>query len=261
MSQQPRIRVRQLHRPRAELRSASPPGRLRFVEFAPDGCEAATYRGARRVPVQSRLRVRSLFAPLLPAGYPDSVTPDYLPFQVSTNARRGWQANAPCDGATDACAAQLWDSCQGLCSYIRGSFTTAALLRGVGVGSADATAVHATAIYLIRDLCGHAFGLLFAVAAAGQLDAEAKQWRFAADCANSAGYVLELLSPALPRVLFVPAVCAAAVLRAFTGVAAGATRAALTSHFALHFNVADVAAKARPAAVPRPPSALTHATP
>jgi hypothetical protein len=137
----------------------------------------------------------------------------------------------------------LWDSCQGLCSYIRGSFTTAALLRGVGVGSAEATALHATWVYTVREWCGHAFGLLFAVAAAGRLDAEAKQWRFAADCANGVSYVLELLAPTLPRALFLPVVCAAAMLRAFTGVAAGATRAALTAHFARAHNIADVSAK------------------
>jgi len=132
---------------------------------------------------------------------------------------------------------------QGLCSYIRGSFTTAALLKGVGVGAADATALNATAVYLARDIASSAFGLLFAVAAEAKLDAEAKQWRFAADCANGVGYVLELLSPALPKALFVPVVCAAALLRAFCGVAAGATRAALTTHFARAHNVADVSAK------------------
>ena len=234
---QPRLRVQQTHvgrprsaspfrggfgsRPGSPTRGGSPgsPTRPRFYEYAPGSSEpVALFRGPRRCALRSRLRVRSLFAPLLPAGYPDSVTADYLPFQ-------------------------LWDSCQGLCSYIRGSFTTAALLKGVGVGSADATAMNATAVYLARDWCGHAFGLLFAVAAAGKLDAEAKQWRFATDCANGLGYILELSSPALPRGLFVPAVCLAALLRAFCGVAAGATRAALTSHFAKAHNVADVSAK------------------
>ena len=132
---------------------------------------------------------------------------------------------------------------QGLCSYVRGSFATAALLRGVGVGAAAASPLSAAAAFLARDLTRHATGVLFALSHGGALDARAKQWRFAADCANGAGYVLELLSPALPRVLFVPVVCAAAVLRAFTGVAAGATRAALTAHFARQHNVADVSAK------------------
>ena len=236
---EPRLRVQQTHmgRPRSASpvaggrgaspfrpRSASPTrghgaGRPRFYEYAPNGRDAvAVFRGPRREALRSRLRVRTLFAPLLPAGYPGSVTSDYMPFQ-------------------------LWDSVQGLCSYIRGSFTTAALLRGVGVGSAEATALHATGVYFARDMCAQFFGLFFAVAAAGKLDAEAKQWRFAADCANGLGYVLELSSPALPRRLFVPAICLAALLRAFCGVAAGATRAALTSHFAKAHNVADVSAK------------------
>jgi hypothetical protein len=78
---EPRVRVRQV--PRNELRSPSPPGsRLRFVEYAPGGEEAATYRRAQRVATRGRLSARRLLAPLLPAGYPDSVTSDYLPFQV-----------------------------------------------------------------------------------------------------------------------------------------------------------------------------------
>jgi hypothetical protein len=211
---------------RAADASPSPPPR-RVLEYAPDGSAAAAWEGEARRVLTQRTATRLLRAPslrasaaalLAPAGYPDSVTPDYLPFQ-------------------------LWDSLQGLCSYVRGCFTTAALLRGVGVGSQVASPLGATAAFLARDMVGHASGVLFALSQGGGLDASAKQWRFAADCANNVGYALELAAPALPRRAFLPAVCAAAVAHALTGVAGGATRAALTAHFARRHNAADVAAK------------------
>jgi hypothetical protein len=214
---------------RAAEASPSPPPRQRVLEYAPDGSVAAAWEGeAWRVLTQRAATARllrrgpslraSAAALLAPAGYPDSVTPDYLPFQA-------------------------WDSVQGLCSYVRGCFTTAALLRGVGVGSEVASPLGATAAFLARDMVGHASGMLFALSQGSGLDASAKQFRFFADCANNVGYALELAAPALPRRCFLPAVCAASVAHALTGVAGGATRAALTAHFARAHNAADVAAK------------------
>ncbi len=182
-------------------RSASPRGRLSFVQHAPPPATAA-----------GGLLTRTF----LPAGYPASVTPDYLSFQA-------------------------WDSCQGLCSYVRGTVSTAALLTAAGVGDAAASPLGATLSFLARDLTGHLCGLLFASVA--RFDAQAKQWRFAADCANNVGLALQLVAPAAPRAAFLPLICAASVAHAVTGVAGGATRAALTAHFAAAGNSADVAAK------------------
>lgn len=50
-----------------------------------------------------------LVAAFLPAGYPESVTPDYLHFNA-------------------------WDSAQAVCSYVRGVLTSQAILVGIGVG-------------------------------------------------------------------------------------------------------------------------------
>jgi hypothetical protein len=54
----------------------------------------------------------------LPVGYPQSVRPEYLEYQT-------------------------WDTVQALSSYLRGIFTTRALLAGVGVGNANASALAA----------------------------------------------------------------------------------------------------------------------
>lgn len=56
------------------------------------------------------------------------------------------------------------------------------------------------------------------------------------------GLALELASPLLPRAFLLMA-CLGSVARAVTGVAGGATRMALTQHFALQRNAADIAAK------------------
>ena len=53
---------------------------------------------------------------------------------------------------------------------------------------------------------------------------------------------LELASPLLPGA-FLPLACLGSVARAVTGVAGGATRMALTQHFAQRQNGADIAAK------------------
>lgn len=57
-----------------------------------------------------------------------------------------------------------------------------------------------------------------------------------------AGMALELASPLLPGAFLLLA-CLGSIARAVTGVAGGATRIALTQHFARRRNAADIAAK------------------
>ena len=53
---------------------------------------------------------------------------------------------------------------------------------------------------------------------------------------------MDLASPLFPRA-FLAMACLGSLARAVTGVAGGATRAALTQHFARQSNAADIAAK------------------
>ena len=69
-----------------------------------------------------------------------------------------------------------------------------------------------------------------------------KRWRLFADLINDIGLTLELLSPRFPD-WFLLLACIGTLCRALCGVAAGATRASLMSHFALHNNIADISAK------------------
>ncbi|EOY01699.1 Uncharacterized protein TCM_011535 isoform 2, partial [Theobroma cacao] len=140
----------------------------------------------------------------VPEGFPGSVTPDYVPFQV-------------------------WDSLQGLSTYIRTMLSTQALLSAIGVGEKSATIIGATFQWFLRDLTGMLGGILFTFYQGSNLDSNAKMWRLAADLMNDLAFVF--------------IVCLGSLSRSFTGVASGATRAALTQHFALQNNAADISAK------------------
>ena len=65
--------------------------------------------------------LRRLF---LPVGYPQSVRPEYLRYQV-------------------------WDSVQGVCSYVRWVLTTRSVLQGAGVGSATSSATTAALVWVL----------------------------------------------------------------------------------------------------------------
>ena len=208
------------------------------VEFAPDGGRKRAWTAVSRLDLRpkrarggfasrigAKAIARSVKRAFLPAGFPGSVSPDYLAFQS-------------------------WDTAQGLCSYVRGALTTRALLEGVGVGSdavAAVSAASATAQFVLRDVVGSLGAVLFAATQGSSFDAYAKQWRLFADCVNNVGMALELLAPTLGarygRGAFLATACAGSLARAVCGVAAGATRAALTRHFARAHNAADVAAK------------------
>ncbi|KAB1206743.1 hypothetical protein CJ030_MR7G013510 [Morella rubra] len=150
-------------------------------------------------------------------GFPSSVTPDYVPFQV-------------------------WDSLQGLSTYIRTMLSTQALLSAIGVGEKSATVIGATFQWFLRDLTGMLGGILFTFYQGSNLDSNARMWRLVADLMNDLGMLMDLVSPLFPSA-FVFVVCLGSLSRSFTGVASGATRAALTQHFALQSNAADIAAK------------------
>ncbi|KAH9305154.1 hypothetical protein KI387_009558, partial [Taxus chinensis] len=150
-------------------------------------------------------------------GFPNSVTPDYVPFQI-------------------------WDSFQGLSTYIRCMLSTQALLSAIGVGETTATVVGATFQWFLRDFTGMLGGILFTLYQGPNLDSNAKMWRLIADLMNDLGMLMDLVSPLYPA-SFVIILCLGSIARSFTGVASGATRAALTQHFALQQNAADISAK------------------
>ncbi|KAJ4972939.1 hypothetical protein NE237_006113 [Protea cynaroides] len=160
---------------------------------------------------------RRVLSAFVPEGFPSSVTPDYVPFQT-------------------------WDTLQGLSTYIRMMLSTQALLGAIGVGEKSATVIGATFQWFLRDFSGMLGGILFTFYQGSNLDSNAKMWRLVADLMNDIGMLMDLVSPLFPSA-FVVIVCLGSLSRSFTGVASGATRAALTQHFSLQNNAADISAK------------------
>ncbi|XP_066485069.1 RUS family member 1 [Tiliqua scincoides] len=153
----------------------------------------------------------------LPQGYPDSVSPDYLTYQI-------------------------WDTVQAFASSITGTLATQAVLKGVGVGDETSTVTAATVTWMLKDGTGMLGRILFAWSKGSKLDCDAKQWRLFADILNDMAILMEIMAPAFPA-CFTLIVCTSGFFKCIVGVAGGATRAALTMHQARRDNMADVSAK------------------
>ncbi|KXS10896.1 DUF647-domain-containing protein [Gonapodya prolifera JEL478] len=191
-------------------------------EFNLAGTVAVSFsvdRGQPLVVTSSRLRgspiaflsfaevVQFLREAFLPDGFPHSVTPDYLPYQIA-------------------------DSVQAFASSITGLLATRA-----------ATATGALVTWVIKDGTGMLGKILFAWKVNTRLDSDAKSWRFVADILNDSAILIEVVSSYLPTHLFPYLAASATLVRAACGVAAGASKSALTFHFAKQGNAGDLNAK------------------
>uniref|UniRef100_A0A2I3GN48 RUS family member 1 n=1 Tax=Nomascus leucogenys TaxID=61853 RepID=A0A2I3GN48_NOMLE len=181
-------------------------GLSRAFTVKPEGRDA----GEVGAPGASSPPLSGLQAVFLPQGFPDSVSPDYLPYQ-------------------------LWDSVQAFASSLSGSLATQAVLLGIGVGNAKATVSAATATWLVK-------GELHPWSLTSKLDCNAKQWRLFADILNDVAMFLEIMAPVYP-ICFTMTVSTSNLAKCIVSVAGGATRAALTVHQARRNNMADVSAK------------------
>lgn len=158
--------------------------------------------------------VREVF---LPYGYPDSVSEDYFEYQI-------------------------WDTVQAFCSTITGTFTTQAILKGVGVGNPEAAPLAAAITWVLKDGTGMIGRIVFAWWKGSSLDADCKKWRLFADILNDGAMTLELLLPTFGSYSW-QILCLTTAMKAMVGVAGGATRASVTQHQAIKGNMADVSAK------------------
>ena len=153
----------------------------------------------------------------LPIGYPDSVRPEYFAYQ-------------------------LWDSVQGISSYLRSVLTTRSVLAGAGVGSAESSALAAALAWVFRDGIGMIGSLVFAYTYADAFEIYIKEWRYTADILNNIGLTLDLLSSYFPNRFFIMT-SISTLCKACCGLVAGATKARISAHFAAPGHLADVAAK------------------
>ncbi|KAF4122004.1 Vitamin B6 photo-protection and homoeostasis [Geosmithia morbida] len=162
--------------------------------------------------------LQAMFDSFLPVGFPHSVSEDYLAYQV-------------------------YDSLQAFFSTITSLLASRALLEGLGVGDANSSATFATLLTIFKDAMSRVATIVFAHRFGLRIEPDAKRYRFLADLFNDTAFFLELYSPYLSQGYRFLAVGTAEALRALCGVAAGASKAALSVHFAKHDNLAELNAK------------------
>ncbi|XP_025195784.1 RUS1 family protein C16orf58 homolog [Melanaphis sacchari] len=155
----------------------------------------------------------------LPRGFPNSVSKDYTEYQI-------------------------WDTIQAFCSTISNILATNAILKGVGVGDAQATALAASITYILKDGAGMIGRITFAWWKGSELDTQCKKWRLRADALNDLAIFIELLL-GMPWVkqFSIIILSFSSCAKSIVSVAGGATRAALTQHQAIRDNMGDVSAK------------------
>ncbi|XP_012277949.1 RUS1 family protein C16orf58 homolog [Orussus abietinus] len=171
-------------------------------------------RSSKKLPSFILTFIKEVF---LPQGFPDSVHPDYVPYQI-------------------------WDTVQAFASTIMGTLTTHSIMRGVGVGESTASPLAAAITWILKDGTGMIGRILFAWWNGTDLDAHCKKWRLFADILNDFAMGIELIIPYFSTYSTL-ILCTSTAMKSVVGVAGGATRAALTQHQALRNNLADVSAK------------------
>ncbi len=154
----------------------------------------------------------------LPLGYPHSVDPSYLPYQ-------------------------LYDGLQGLCSYWRGVVATQAVLTAAGVGNAQISAASAAVQWALRDGTGMMGGLVFSYVASRYFDTHVKEFRLFADVINDVALTLDMLAPHVESDWSLWILCLSTIGKTLCGMSAGATKGRITQHFSRHGNMADLSAK------------------
>ncbi|KAI6443521.1 hypothetical protein MCOR22_005318 [Pyricularia oryzae] len=162
--------------------------------------------------------IKAIFYAFLPAGFPHTVTEDYLHYQI-------------------------YDSLQAFSSSIASLLANRAVLEGLGVGDASQSPTAALVLKIIQDTISRLATIMFAYRMGTAIEPECKSYRFLADIFNDAAQILDLLVPVLPLLPKVSVLVTSGCLRSLCGVAAGASKASLSAHFAKTGNLAELNAK------------------
>lgn len=162
---------------------------------------------------------------VLPAGYPGSVSDDYLEYM-------------------------LWQFPTNVTAWICKTIVTSSLLKAVGIGSLPgstataATAAAATAAikWVSKDGVGAVGRLVIGGRFGGLFDDDPKQWRMYADFIGSAGSIFELATPLVPE-YFLPLASLGNLTKAVARGLKDPSFRVIQNHFAVSGNLGDVAAK------------------
>jgi hypothetical protein len=155
---------------------------------------------------------------LFPAGYPDTVHVNYLPFAI-------------------------WNGVQMVFSSAVGVFSTQSLLYGLGVGSGNALALSATINWILKDGLGQLGGIAVVAYLGGRFDSQAKRYRFLSAWILQGACLMELLVPMAPN-RFLLWAAAANMMKNVAWMASSATRAQIHRHLAKGDNLGDLSGRA-----------------
>lgn len=111
------------------------------------------------------------------------------------------------------------------------------------MGDASSSATFAIILTVMQDAMSRITTIVFAHSFGLHIEPEAKRFRFLADLFNDSAFFLELYSPYLSSEGKVITLSISQALRALCGVSAGASKAALSVHFARSDNLAELNAK------------------
>ncbi|XP_075667895.1 protein root UVB sensitive 6-like [Castanea sativa] len=153
---------------------------------------------------------------VVPEGFPDSVSPSYVPFMK-------------------------WRALKHFFGGAMGVFATQTLLSSVGASRNQATSGAVAINWILKDGAGRVGKMLFA-RQGKKFDYDLKQLRFASDLLMELGLGVELATAAMPH-LFLPLACAANAVKNVAAVTSTSTRTAIYKAFALGENIGDVTAK------------------
>eukprot|EP00898_Chlorokybus_atmophyticus_P006550 jgi/Chlat1/6897/Chrsp52S06582 len=188
-------------------------GELRCLENTrQDGAAAGPASTLQKL----RGNVRNFF---LPAGFPQTVTPDYVPYL-------------------------LWSFPTHVTGWAASVLVTSSMLRAVGIGASGAGSGAAAAAikWVTKDGLG-ALGRLFVGGRFGSsFDEDPKRWRMYAEFIAFFGNVLELATPLAPTKFLLLASTGNLAKAVAKGLAHPSHRV-IQYHFAVNNNVGDIAAK------------------
>ena len=122
---------------------------------------------------------------------------------------------------------QIYDTLQGLSSYLRSLLTTASVLSTMGIGSETATPIAAALIWAFRDGLGMIVGLLFGGAKSTAFKGYVLQYRLFADVMNDLGMIVDIALPFCDPKYYNAGYAISTSCKAICGVAAGATRGSI----------------------------------
>ncbi|KAI5239371.1 DUF647-domain-containing protein [Aureobasidium subglaciale] len=150
------------------------------------------------------------------------------------------------------------DSLQAFSSSIAGLLASRAVLEGVGVGDASASATSALLLSILQESMGRVATILFAHRLGTSLEPECKMYRLLADVFNDAAMILDCLSPAFPKPMRVLILASSSILRSLCGVAAGSSKASLSAHFARWGNLGELNATTNISRFETPKTETSH---